>query len=62
LSDCLSGCRAVFANPEHDYPQRIIYWRDGDDSLCARIEGQRDGQVRTSSWSWHSAEFPPAQR
>ncbi|HVS02327.1 MAG TPA: DUF6265 family protein, partial [Thermoanaerobaculia bacterium] len=30
--------RAVFANPEHDFPQRIVYWREGA-RLCARIEG-----------------------
>jgi hypothetical protein len=26
-------------NPEHDFPQRIIYRRQGADSLIARIEG-----------------------
>jgi hypothetical protein len=33
---------AVFENPEHDYPQRIIYMRNGKDSLYARIEGMVD--------------------
>jgi hypothetical protein len=61
LAEC-EGRRAVFANPEHDHPQRIIYWREDDDSLCARIESQRDGQIRASSWTWRSAEFPPDQR
>ncbi|MEO1662363.1 MAG: DUF6265 family protein [Pseudomonadota bacterium] len=28
--------RITFANPEHDYPQKIAYWRDGD-LLKARI-------------------------
>ena len=35
----------TFANPAHDFPQRIIYRRGGD-SLFARIEGVRNGQER----------------
>jgi hypothetical protein len=61
LVEC-AGHRAIFANPQHDHPQRIIYWREDEGSLCARIEGHRDGQVRTSSWTWRSAEFPPARQ
>ncbi len=34
---------AVFENPEHDFPQRIIYRRSGD-KLTARIEGTNDGK------------------
>ncbi len=34
---------AVFADPEHDFPQRITYRRDGD-SMTARVEAQRDGE------------------
>lgn len=30
---------AVFENPEHDYPNRIIYQLTNDTSLYARIEG-----------------------
>ena len=36
----------VFANPGHDFPQRIVYRRLGSDSLVARIEGDRGGTVR----------------
>ena len=36
----------TFANPAHDFPQRIIYRRRGSDSVVARIEGLRGGQVR----------------
>jgi len=32
-----NGSRAVFENLEHDFPQRIIYQRNGD-ALTARIE------------------------
>jgi Domain of unknown function (DUF6265) len=28
----------VFENPKHDYPQRIVYAKDGKDGLIARIE------------------------
>ena len=40
---------AVFENPEHDFPQRIIY-RSRPDSLWARIEGESDGRVRGSDF------------
>ncbi len=36
----------VFANPAHDFPQRILYRRAGRDSLVARIEGDQGGTVR----------------
>ena len=36
---------AHFDNPEHDFPQRIIYRRDGD-SLLGRIEGISNGRER----------------
>lgn len=29
----------TFENPQHDFPQRIRYWRRGTDSLIARVEG-----------------------
>ena len=32
------GGGAVFENLAHDFPQRVIYRRCGED-LCARIEG-----------------------
>ena len=34
-----------FENPEHDFPQRIIYRRDGE-SLVGRIEGTSKGKER----------------
>jgi hypothetical protein len=36
----------VFENPEHDFPQRIIYRRVGADSLVARVEGVVNEQHR----------------
>lgn len=43
--------RVTFANPAHDFPQRVSYRRDGD-RLTARIEGTRDGRVRSMEWTW----------
>lgn len=37
---------AVFENPEHDFPQRIIYRLQGEGSLVARIEGASKGQFK----------------
>ena len=42
--------QVAFENPEHDFPQRIIYTRD-DEHLVARIEGTEDGESRHSEWT-----------
>ena len=44
----VSATRAVFANPEHDFPQRIIYTLV-EGRLCARVEGAGE---RTQEWCW----------
>jgi Domain of unknown function (DUF6265) len=42
-----SGPRELmFENPQHDFPQRIIYRLEGDGSLTARIEGTSQGKER----------------
>jgi len=38
-----SDREAVFENPTHDFPQRIIYRRESAGSLFARIEGTEKG-------------------
>jgi len=48
--------RVVFANPEHDFPQRILYWLDGE-TLHARIEGDVDGETRSMEWTWTRANW-----
>lgn len=45
-SEFVSDTSVLFTNPAHDFPQRIIYRRVGSDSLVARIEGPRGGQMR----------------
>jgi hypothetical protein len=42
---------AVFENLAHDFPQRVIYRRCGED-LCGRIEGVVDGQARAIDWRY----------
>jgi len=34
-----SATEAVFENPQHDFPKRIIYKKTADDSLTASIDG-----------------------
>lgn len=47
--------RAVFSNPEHDFPKRIIYFMR-DARLCARIEG--DGG-EGEEWCWSKVATAP---
>lgn len=42
---------AVFENKAHDFPQRVIYRRCGED-LCARIEGVSRGEPASQSWTY----------
>ena len=39
----ISETEATFENLEHDFPQRVIYAREGESRLRARIEGLRSG-------------------
>jgi len=47
---------AAFENPSHDFPQRILYRREGD-RLRARIEGTIDGASRSVEWIYVAAPF-----
>ena len=51
----LSDSRVTFENLNHDFPQRIIYWRD-EDRLCARVEGDMGGKAGGEEWCWTRAE------
>jgi Domain of unknown function (DUF6265) len=46
--------RAVFENPTHDFPQRVIYRRDGN-RLHARIEGEISGRLESMDWTFRRA-------
>lgn len=45
----LSERRVVFENAAHDFPQRVLYWREGE-QLVARIEGTIKGKERGEEW------------
>ena len=47
--------RVVFENLTHDFPQRILYWSDKPDELCARIEGKLNGKPDAMEWRWRRA-------
>ena len=47
----LSGSRAVFENPEHDFPTKIIYSRTGD-RLRAEVGAERDGEWGSLVLDW----------
>ena len=44
----MSDGKVVFENPQHDFPVRITYWREGSDQMGAKIEG-KDGRG-AESW------------
>jgi hypothetical protein len=45
---------AIFENPEHDFPQRVIYRRQGE-RLTGRIEGVANGQAQGIEWHYRAA-------
>ena len=51
----VSDSHVVFSNPAHDFPQRVIYRRRAD-SLLARVEGTRNGQLRGFDFPYRRAE------
>lgn len=46
----LESDRAVWENPTHDFPQRILYTRVAADTLVARIEGRTPSGERALEW------------
>ena len=47
----LSGQEAVFENLTHDFPKRVIYRKNGDGTLSARVEG--DGTEKEKPQDYH---------
>jgi hypothetical protein len=47
----------VFENPAHDFPQRVIYRRDGT-SLTGRIEGTQNGKPRFEDFPMRKVTCP----
>ncbi len=50
----------VFENLEHDFPQRIIYRREGDKVLRARIEGMSKGSLKGIDFPMRRVSCDPA--
>ncbi|MGH7534193.1 MAG: hypothetical protein ACREMG_01265, partial [Gemmatimonadales bacterium] len=43
--------RALWVNPEHDFPQQISYQKVGADTLRAAIAGPQEGKTLTIGWT-----------
>jgi hypothetical protein len=46
LVESLTATRAVFGNPDHDFPQQVIYDLAGDGTLHAAVRGVQNGKER----------------
>jgi hypothetical protein len=46
-----SATEAVFENPQHDFPKRIIYRKTGGDSMTASIDGGEGSKAMTFSFT-----------
>jgi hypothetical protein len=46
----------VFENPEHDFPQRIMYTRVADGGMVASIEGTSDGREQRMRWEYRRVD------
>jgi hypothetical protein len=49
---------AVFENPEHDFPQRILYRRAGEGGLFARIDGREKGDEKAQDFRFERVSCP----
>jgi Domain of unknown function (DUF6265) len=52
----------TFDNAAHDFPQRIRYRSAGADSLVARVEGERGGDIRGVDFSYRRTRCPASPR
>jgi hypothetical protein len=48
----------IFENPQHDFPQRIIYKRDGAEGIKARIEGVSKGKEKAFDYPMQRTQCP----
>ena len=54
-----SDTEFVFENLNHDFPQRVIYRREGDRALHARIEGSSKGSKKGIDFPMRRASCDP---
>lgn len=48
----ITPAEAVFENPAHDFPQRVVYRRLGPDAVAARVEGRIGGQDKAIDFTY----------
>lgn len=48
----VTGDDVVFENPQHDFPQKIIYRKLSDSTMLASIEGMQNGKKRREEFSY----------
>jgi hypothetical protein len=55
--------RATFSNPEHDFPQEIVYWIDkdstGEETLHAAVSATTEGKTRGFEITWKRRSWSP---
>ena len=55
----ISDSEVVFENPQHDFPQRVAYAKDGESGLRARIEGSTGGDLRVIEFPMRRTSCDP---
>lgn len=53
---------AIFENPFHDYPQKVVYQQVGNDSLHAYIEGEAAGKKQKEEFKYKRISAPPQEK
>lgn len=48
----------IFENPNHDFPQRIIYKQLSENALHARVEGTVNGKAQGEEFHMHRTDNP----
>ncbi|MCF7793215.1 MAG: DUF6265 family protein [Candidatus Cloacimonetes bacterium] len=48
--------KIIFENPEHDFPQRIIYAFQTEKEMTARIEGKVGGKLKFGEWKFSKVD------
>lgn len=46
----VTGQEAVFENPEHDFPKRIIYKKNSDGTMVASVDGGEKSKAQTFTY------------
>jgi hypothetical protein len=55
LTATATDSEVVFENPQHDFPQRVGYRRDGSGGLIGWVEGTAQGKARRVEYPYRRA-------